>query len=229
MYVPSRLSLSFRRLPSDASALRPFLQTLSDEKKRAAYDTYGSASQDANFDPSGGSPFGSGGFGGFHDFSGAFGGGMGGRGTGDLFESLFGGMGGGARAGPQRPAKGDDLEANITIDFLEACSGTTRTITTHPVTDCGTCTGTGMKGGAKRQECKSCGGTGIKTFMIQSGFRMQSSCNVCGGAGSVIPKGKECGTCDGLGKVKEKKAQSVTIPAGAFIYLPRNFWLRHKD
>lgn len=145
----------------------------------------------------------------------------GGRGTGDLFESLFGGMGGGGRGGgPQRPAKGDDLESSVTIDFLEACSGTTRQVTTHPVTDCGTCKGSGMKGNAKRTECAGCGGTGVKTFMIQSGFRMQSSCNVCGGAGSTIPAGKECNTCDGLGKVKEKKVQTVTIPPGAFLASP---------
>jgi len=125
----------------------------------------------------------------------------------------MGGRAGGG-GGPQRPAKGDDLESAVTIDFLEACQGTTRSVTTHPVTDCGPCKGSGLKSGAKRTECKGCGGTGVKTFMIQSGFRMQSACNQCAGAGSTIPTGKECGTCGGLGKVKEKKVQTVTIPAG---------------
>ncbi|CDZ97584.1 dnaj protein [Phaffia rhodozyma] len=193
---------------------------LSDDKKRAAFDTYGSASQDPSFDPSGGAggnPFG--GFGGFQDFSGSFGAGMGRGGTADLFESLFGNFGGGGsgggRGGPSgRPIKGDDLETSIVIDFMESCQGTTKTVTTNPVVECGTCKGNGMKAGAKRTQCGGCGGTGAKTFVIQSGFAMKSTCPDCGGAGSVIPPGKGCGGCGGTGKMRVKKVQNVSVPAG---------------
>ena len=35
----------------------------------------------------------------------------------------------------------------------------------------------------------------------------------------MIPPGQECGTCDGLGKVRERKTQSVAVPAGSFLCL----------
>lgn len=215
-FVPGRPALS----PADALTHRPlsYLQTLSDESKRAAYDSYGSASQDPNFNPNfgggGGSPFGAGGF----SFGGdsSFGAGMGGGPTGDLFSSLFGAFGGGGMGGrASRSFKGDDIEASVTISFLEACQGVSRTVQTTPVVECGTCAGSGMKAKAKKETCRACKGTGQRTFVIQSGFQMQSACNACNGVGSVIPAGQECGTCSGAGRVRERKTQKFDIPPGA--------------
>jgi len=99
---------------------------LSDSEKRKKYDMYGDA--------------------GFHqhystedifrgaDFSQFFGGGQGFNGDiNDLFGSLFG-MGGGRRGGggfgfrQQGPAKGQDIEYELTITFLEALKGSERPI-----------------------------------------------------------------------------------------------------
>jgi molecular chaperone DnaJ len=43
---------------------------------------------------------------------------------------------------------------------------------------------------------------------------MASTCDACGGAGSQIPRGGECPTCDSDGVVHERKTVTVHIPAG---------------
>ncbi|KAI0786082.1 DnaJ protein [Abortiporus biennis] len=194
---------------------------LKDDKKRAAYDQYGSASQQPGFDPNafgrgGQSPFGAGGFG-FNDFASMFGG-AGGRSSRlnkEMLDELFGGFAGGARGrGHTEMFKGDDIQVQIGISFMEACKGTSRTIPITPVTDCGTCHGTGLKAGAKRTTCTSCGGTGTRIHVIDNGFQMASTCTACGGSGSAIPRGSQCGDCAGQGQVRTHKTVKVDIPAG---------------
>ncbi|KAG9011025.1 hypothetical protein FRB93_003475 [Tulasnella sp. JGI-2019a] len=196
---------------------------LSDTTKRKAYDQYGAASQQEGFDPdvfNARGPFGAGGFGGFQDFGGAFGAG-GGRSQADIFETLFGAFGGGARPGrgpfgdsSQMSTRGDDIEASVGISFLEAAKGAERTVKITPVINCKTCSGSGLKAGAKRTTCSSCSGTGTRTFMVQSGFQMATTCQVCSGTGSILPKEGRCGDCSGVGKVKQHKSVEVKIPAG---------------
>jgi molecular chaperone DnaJ len=109
---------------------------------------------------------------------------------------------------------GDDISVQTTISFAEAAKGTTRTINIQPLVTCKTCTGNGLKSGAKREECKACGGTGTQMHVIRGGFQMGSTCSACGGQGIKTPKGGECRTCHGNGVVREKKAVNVTIPGG---------------
>ncbi|KAF5374848.1 hypothetical protein D9758_000067 [Tetrapyrgos nigripes] len=199
-------------------------QILKDEKKRTAYDQYGAASQQPGFDPNAFSGFGAGGFGGtsgfggaggfgsFHDFASAFAGGSAGRNS-DIFEQLFGGgFNGGGRS--RAPSRGADIDSAVTISFLEACKGTTRKVNISPVKDCGTCSGSGLKAGAKRTSCTACGGTGTRTFVIDSGFQMATTCNSCEGVGSTIPRNSQCSTCGGVGKVRTRKTVEVSIPPG---------------
>ncbi|KAF8744499.1 Pkinase protein, partial [Rhizoctonia solani] len=196
-------------------------EILGDTEKRAAYDQYGSASQQQGFDPNAFAgargPFGGGGFGGFQDFGGAFGAGTG-RSQADVFETLFGsafgGVRGNRRAGFQENIRGNDIETSVGIEFLEACHGTSRTINVTPVVDCKPCSASGLKPGAKRSTCGSCRGTGTRTFVIQSGFQMASTCTECGGTGTTVPKGSQCSDCGGLGKVRIRKTVKVDVPAG---------------
>ena len=209
----------------------PRVQTLKDDKKRAAYDQYGSASQQQGFDPNafgggfggfggaggfGGGSF-RGGFGGFQDFSEGFGAGARGgrRGQGDLFEELFGAFNGGGR-GPRASAniRGSDIETSVNVSFLDACKGVIKNVTVQPVVDCGTCSGSGLKEGAKRSTCGSCGGTGERTFVINNGFQMATTCETCEGVGSTIPRSGQCSSCGGAGKVRVKQQVKVSIPAG---------------
>ncbi|SJX62439.1 related to MDJ1-heat shock protein [Sporisorium reilianum f. sp. reilianum] len=196
---------------------------LSDEKKRAAYDQYGTTDGQPGFDPFGGggsSPFGAGGFGGFQDFGGFSNAGN----AGSIFESLFGAFGGGGRPGQRGPgfggagfageARGEDLETTINLSFEEACKGTKRKVVINPIERCGTCTGSGLKPGAKKSTCATCNGTGTRTFVIQSGFQMATTCPSCGGAGSTVAPGDNCNTCDGIGRVRGRKEVEIDLPAG---------------
>ncbi|KAI0322300.1 DnaJ protein [Amylostereum chailletii] len=192
---------------------------LKDEKKRAAYDQYGAASQQPGFDPDAFSrarnPFGGGsGFGGFQNFGGGFSGAGGAGGQADLFEQLFGAFGGRPRGRGPESVRGEDINVSIGLSFMDAAKGTSKTVNVTPVVDCGTCSGTGLKTGAKRTTCSTCGGTGTRTFVIDSGFQMASTCPTCQGVGSTIPRGSSCGGCGGVGKVRERRNTKVDIPAG---------------
>ncbi|KAF2763226.1 hypothetical protein EJ05DRAFT_460028 [Pseudovirgaria hyperparasitica] len=221
----------------DANAKEKFAEaqtayeTLSDPKKKEAYDTYGSAAFDqsggfnpgAGAGPGAGNPFG-GGFGGFGGFGGAGGAGSaGGFGGAEFnFEDLFSAFGGGGRRGrsggrgPFQAAEvlvGDDIEVQAHISFMDAAKGTSKTITITPMVQCKTCSGDGLKPGKKRTTCRSCGGTGQRVHTM-GGFQMASTCSTCSGAGVQTPPGAECRTCHGQGAIREKRTVSVDIPGG---------------
>ncbi|GAA5826229.1 hypothetical protein JCM11251_007217 [Rhodosporidiobolus azoricus] len=186
---------------------------LSDDKKRADFDRFGDAARQPGFDSDAyaraTSSFGGAGFGDF------FGGGAGGPSGADIFDSLFGAFGRGGSAGPRQTVPvGDDIEISVSVPFIDAAKGATRTIAISPVVDCNTCHGSGLKEGMKKTQCASCGGTGTRTFTIQSGFQMASTCAACGGSGHVAPPGSNCGTCAGVGKVRERQTVEVKIPPG---------------
>lgn len=190
-------------------------EILKDDKKRAAYDQYGSASQAPGFDPNAfarGFGGGMGGFSDFQSFASAFGG-RGGNSRSELFESLFGAFGE-APGAARQSARGGDINASVTISFMEACKGTSRTINVTPVVKCGTCTGSGLKPGAKRSTCTSCGGSGARTFVLDSGFQMASTCPTCSGTGTTVPRGSQCGECAGVGQLRARKSVQIDIPAG---------------
>jgi len=201
---------------------------LSDEKKKAAFDQFGTTDGQPDFNPfgggGGGNPFsGAGGFAGFG------GGGVssgGGANPFSAFEDLFGrftgtggggggnGPGGFAGAGFAGEVRGEDLEATVSISFEEACRGTTRTLNTMPIVNCTTCDGSGLKPGAQKSTCGSCGGTGTRTFVIQGGFQMASTCSSCGGSGTVAKEEDACGDCRGMGKIRRRRSVEVKIPPG---------------
>jgi molecular chaperone DnaJ len=181
---------------------------LKDDKKKAAYDQYGSAAQQPGFDPNAfaKSPFGAG-----FDFSAAFGQGRN-RGQSDLFDSLFGFA---TSFGEQsRASRGDDIEAQVSLTFMEACLGATKSMNVSSIINCSTCSGSGLKPGARESPCMACGGTGTRTFVVDSGFQMASTCNSCQGAGVTVQRKDQCGTCKGAGRVRTKKTVDVSIPAG---------------
>ncbi|KAF1913284.1 hypothetical protein BDU57DRAFT_456860, partial [Ampelomyces quisqualis] len=217
------------------AAAQTAYEVLSDAEKKKAYDSYGSAAFDANggFNPGagagpggpGGNPFaGGGGFGGFGGFGGAQGAGGFQGGFQDInFEDLFGAFtgqrrgrgGGGGRQNPfqEEVLVGDNIEVQTNISFLDAAKGVSKEVVITPLVECGTCTGSGLKAGAKRAECKSCGGTGQRVTSMGS-FHMSATCGSCGGSGFAIPRGSSCKTCSGDGAVKERKTVSIDIPGG---------------
>lgn len=108
---------------------------------------------------------------------------------------------------------GENIEVQTNISFLDAAKGVKKEINITPVVECGTCKGSGMKAGAKKAECKGCGGTGQRVTSM-GGFHMSATCGQCGGSGYAIPRGSSCGTCAGDGAVKERKTIQIDIPGG---------------
>ena len=173
---------------------------LSDDKKRAEYDSYGQAfggsgpgaggagAQGANF----------GGFG-FEDFD-----------IGDIFGEFFGG---GARGGKQK--RGRDISVDTELTFEESIFGTERTVAITKPTQCDTCGGTGAQSGSGYSSCSKCGGSGyIKEAKksILGTFMSTAVCDTCYGSGK-IPE-KKCKECKGVGVNEKQDEIKITVPAG---------------
>lgn len=137
-----------------------------------------------------------------------------------IFDDLFGAFGGGGGgsgqggAGFAGPSRGDDVEVSVSLSFEEACRGANRTVITTPIETCKPCSGNGIRKGAKKSRCQQCGGTGTRTFVIQSGFQMASTCPACSGSGETVSPGDACNECEGVGKVRSRRSTEVQIPAG---------------
>lgn len=171
---------------------------LSDDVKRREYDE-----QRAVF---GSGPRGGGGGGGtafdLGDLFGRAGG------VGDVLGGLFGGSG--ARAGG-RPRKGSDVEAAVTLSFLDALRGVTVPLRLTTTGACETCRGSGAAPGTSPRACGVCGGQGM-TSRNQGGFAFAEPCAACRGTGRVIDT--PCPTCAGSGQTSQERTLTVRVPAG---------------
>jgi molecular chaperone DnaJ len=133
-----------------------------------------------------------------------------GGGFGDLFGSLFqGGGGGGARR--TSPARGRDVEAELTLNFDEAVRGTTLQVTLRAPGPCETCHGSGAKPGTEPRTCPKCHGVGMVTSN-QGAFQFSEPCRECQGVGTVIDD--KCAECRGTGSVSKPRPLTVRIPPG---------------
>jgi molecular chaperone DnaJ len=179
-------------------------EVLSDSTKKARYDQFGHAGVDPNYGAGAGGAGGAG-FGGF-DFGD----------LGDIFEGFFGGgFGGSARSNPNAPRRGADVEASVTISFLEACKGCEKDVTVSSMSECGECHGTGAAKGSSPQTCPDCGGRGQVRVSQRTPFgvvQTSRTCSRCGGKGKIISN--PCPKCHGGGRVRTSSTVHVTIPAG---------------
>ena len=176
-------------------------EILSDPEKKARYDQYGFAGVDPNFGAGQG-----------------FGGGFGGVDLGDIFGDIFGGgFGGGfgGRSNPNAPRKGADVRIPLTLTFMEAVHGCTKTITINRQDTCPDCGGTGAAKGTSPESCPDCGGRGYVMRQQRTPFgvmQSQQPCARCGGKGKFVKN--PCSKCRGAGKVGVRKNLEITIPAG---------------
>lgn len=197
--------------PGDAEAEAKFkevneaYEVLSNKEKRARYDQFGFA----GVDPSYGAGAGGAGFGGFG----------GGVDLGDIFGDLFGGgfgFGGSAgRSNPNAPRKGADIRVGVTISFMEAVHGCTKTITVNKQDTCTECGGTGAARGTSPETCPDCGGRGYVMRQMRTPFgvmQSQEPCPRCGGKGKIVKT--PCAACRGSGRTSSRKKLEVQIPAG---------------
>lgn len=182
-------------------------QVLSDEKKRATYDQYGSGAFDGTGGPGAGGFGGAGGF----DFSG-FAGQAGGFGDlGEMFGDMFG-FGGGRTS--QR-ARGRDIQVDIDLTFREAIFGTDKELQLTKPTRCARCGGEGAEPAMAKKTCTSCDGAGVKTVShrtILGTMQSKVTCDVCQGEGEVPTT--PCTTCQGSGVEQTRKSITLTVPSG---------------
>ncbi|HEC66303.1 MAG TPA: molecular chaperone DnaJ [bacterium] len=190
-------------------------EILNDDQKRQAYDQYGHAGTQ-------GFGGGSGGYGGFNpnDFGN----------MNDIFSQFFGqgfgGFGFGQDAGRAGPARGNDLQLNLVLDFEEAVFGSDKTLNYKRKTQCKTCKGTGAKDPDKIDECPECKGRGRVTKVSQTflgAIQTTSTCPTCNGEGSVAHE--KCENCKGETTEETNEEFKIKVPQG----IPDGVTLRFKD
>jgi molecular chaperone DnaJ len=179
-------------------------QVLSDERKRKEYDDMRSLFGSGAFRRGAQqTPF---------DVSDLFGSGQdrrfGGASFSDLFSSIFSG-GGNRRAGG--PARGRDVETEVTLEFVDAVHGATLPLTLRTPGVCETCHGSGAKPGTQPQPCPVCLGRGVVT-RNQGAFSFSEPCRECQGVGTIVTE--PCPECRGTGGVTKTRRINVRIPPG---------------
>jgi molecular chaperone DnaJ len=172
---------------------------LSDDKKRAEYDSYGHAFS------------GAGGGGGFNwtDFQHAGGGFS--FDINDIFENFGDVFGGSAR----RERRGRDISIDLNLSFKDAMFGTTRSVLLTKMSACDVCGGSGATPQSGTTGCTVCNGQGKVRETRQSimgTFQTVRTCDTCYGTGQV-PKDR-CGHCAGQGVRKVEEEVTITIPPG---------------
>lgn len=184
-----------RNKESDASErfkeINAAYQVLSDPERRNAYDRFGHAGVSG-----GGSGRG------FDDMQ-NFGG------FGDIFDAFFGGS---SQKGPRR---GNDLEVEVSISFVEAVFGVEREFQLERLESCERCSGTRAEPGTKLNTCATCNGTGeVRRVqrMVFGQFQQIAQCSTCSGTGQTVET--PCTKCRGKGTERRTRKIAVEIPAG---------------
>lgn len=192
-------------------------QILSDDKKRAHFDQFGSApgaGTGGGYSYGGFNPNDFKDFGGF-DFSDfGFGGGKNGgfhfEFNGQDFSDMFG-FGGGRKSSKKQ--RGEDLQVVVGITLSEMFLGTTKQVVYNRNVKCEHCAGIGAEPGTKKHECKKCEGRGVVTTMKRTIFgqiQTQVECGDCQGQGEIFES--KCGVCKGEGIKIKKEEVNVPIP-----------------
>src|SRR6201991_4013768 len=189
-------------------------EVLTDPAKRKEYDETRRLFANGGF---GRGRFGGGNFGGF-----------GGDGVefnlNDLFEpagptggadigGLFGGpFGRGAKQPRQsRPRRGNDLETETELSFMEATKGVMMPLRLTSPAPCTNCHGSGARPGTSPKVCPNCNGSGVIS-RNQGAFGFSEPCADCRGSGSIIEH--PCEECKGTGVTTRTRTINVRIPPG---------------
>ena len=133
---------------------------------------------------------------------------------GDLFDGLFGPNSSASRTGRSTtagPRRGQDVNAEMTLDFVEAVQGTTLPLKLSSPGVCDTCHGNGARPGTSPRPCPTCGGSGSVTSN-QGGFGFSEPCRDCRGSGQLVDD--PCPECRGTGSTTKTRTITVRIPTG---------------
>jgi molecular chaperone DnaJ len=132
----------------------------------------------------------------------------GGGNIGDLFGGLFNR---GPAARPSRPRRGNDLETETELDFLEATKGVAMPLRLTSPAPCTNCHGSGARPGTSPKVCSTCNGSGVIN-RNQGAFGFSEPCTDCRGTGSIIEH--PCEECKGTGVTTRTRTINVRIPPG---------------
>lgn len=172
-------------------AISQAYEVLSDPKKRELYDE-----------------------GGEEALSGAGGGGGSFHNPMDIFDMFFGGH---FRSGGGRERKVRDMIHQLPVTLEQLYNGHVKKLKVSRNVVCSKCNGIGGAKGSVVQ-CSTCKGRGVQVQIMQIGPGMvqqtQSTCNVCRGAGEVIPEKDRCKACNGQKKVRNETVLEVHIDKG---------------
>jgi molecular chaperone DnaJ len=135
---------------------------------------------------------------------------------GDVLGGLFGrgrrgARGAGTTGRGTGPHRGQDLEAELHLDFEDAVQGLTTTIHLTSEAACSTCHGSGARPGTTPRTCPQCQGRGVLDDN-QGFFSFSQPCPNCAGQGFVIDD--PCPTCRGTGIEHRPREVKVRLPAG---------------
>ncbi len=185
---------------------------LSDATTRKEYDEARTLFGSGSFRPgAGGAP---GGYGGGSplDMSDLFGNNSSG-GLGDLFTDLFGNSSSpaGGRARGAGPARGQDVSADVRLDFVDAVHGVTLPLRLAGAGMCHTCHGNGARPGTSPHRCPTCSGTGFVS-RNQGAFGFSEPCRDCRGTGQIVDD--PCPECGGSGSTTQTRTITVRVPSG---------------
>lgn len=180
----------------------------------AAYDVIGDPERRKEYDQvraMGGAMGGPGGFGrpGDPGFSSAD--------LGDLLGNLFGRgsynpWGAGGRGPFSRgPQRGQDLETDLHLSFMDSIRGVTTSVNLISDVTCPDCHGQGTAPGTTPRVCPDCAGRGVIEDN-QGFFAMSRPCSACSGRGTIIDS--PCPTCHGGGVVSRPRTVRVKLPEG---------------
>jgi len=130
---------------------------------------------------------------------------------GDLLGGLFNRGGGRPRPAATGPRRGEDVEAELHLSFLDAVNGVTTAVNVTSDAPCSTCNGTGAAPGTSPVICSTCGGRGVLDDN-QGLFSFSQPCRTCGGTGMRVET--PCRTCRGTGVASRPRSVKVRIPSG---------------
>ena len=165
------------RNPDDPTAEDRFKEAseayavLSDDSKRARYDRLGHGAFDAT----------TGGFDAVDLGSMA-----------EVLEGIFGDV----FSGRRRRRVGRDVTLDLSLTFVEAATGVSKTVEVTRPTSCETCAGTGGEPGTPIEMCTACRGKGAVRYQ-RGFFAAARECQACRGTGRRVTT--PCKACSGSG------------------------------
>ena len=132
----------------------------------------------------------------------------GGANIGDLFGGLFGR--GAQQPRPSRPRRGNDLETETGLSFMEATKGVAMPLRLTSPAPCTNCHGSGARPGTSPKVCPNCNGAGVIN-RNQGAFGFSEPCTECRGSGSIIENPATSATAR---RTTRTRTINVRIPPG---------------